>query len=99
MQWGKKYIEEKLKKQFIDTKSIKNIQHMNEKYVLLRLRYSGTYVSYRFQLPIHLTINDSLGTVFLLLEASTRKEKFYWDCIHKLSARWGKCVASDGHYL
>jgi len=30
---------------------------------------------------------------------ASKQEKFYWDGIHKLPERWGKCVASDGHYF
>uniref|UniRef100_G1Q736 Mos1 transposase HTH domain-containing protein n=1 Tax=Myotis lucifugus TaxID=59463 RepID=G1Q736_MYOLU len=34
-----------------------------------------------------------------LSSTSKQQEKFYWDSIHKLPERWGKCVASDGHYF
>ncbi|GFX21536.1 mariner Mos1 transposase [Trichonephila clavipes] len=30
---------------------------------------------------------------------ASKDRSFFWRVIHKLSERWGKCVASDGYYF
>uniref|UniRef100_G1QFL4 Mariner Mos1 transposase n=1 Tax=Myotis lucifugus TaxID=59463 RepID=G1QFL4_MYOLU len=66
--------------------------------ILTHLPYSADLAPSDYHLFQHLKMYEEVENWVSEWFAS-KKEKFYWDGIQTLPERWGKCVASDGHYF